>query len=381
MANRANVKQPAAVLAASYALCFMALCLIIYVLKLGSNILIPFVVAVFVWYLINAIARYYGTFRVGFFKDGKLPSALRFVLAFITFMCLMWFIYELVHQNIDDVIAQAPKYQQSFNKFVPRLAELLGFDHTPTVKELFSQTIKEYIDIGAFITGFAGMLTGMAGKTLVVMFYLGFLLYEQRFFNRKIVLMIKDKATEDRVRNVIHTIDLKVQKYIGVKAFVSACDSFLTFVILSLIGVDFAGFWGVMAFFLHFIPYAGSFVALAMPSIIALIQFGDVSMGFLTLACLGVSHAFLGHILDPYLMGNNLNLSPIIIISNLAMWGMIWGIPGMFLAIPILAIVAIALGQFERTRGLAIFISKTGVIDRAAAGNRRKFLRRKKEQA
>jgi predicted PurR-regulated permease PerM len=83
----------------------------------------------------------------------------------------------------------------------------------------------------------------------------------------------------------------------------------------------------------------------------------------LTLVCLATSHAFLGHILDPYLMGNNLNLSPIFIITNLAMWGMLWGIPGMFLASPILAIVALALGQFERTRPLAILMSKTGVID------------------
>ena len=75
-----------------------------------------------------------------------------------------------------------------------------------------------------------------------------------------------------------------------------------------------------------------------------------------------MSHAFLGHILDPYLMGNTLNLSPIFIISNLAMWGMIWGVPGMFLAIPILAIVALTLAQFERTRPLAVLVSKTGEI-------------------
>ncbi len=359
MTTRA-AKAAAPVVAASYAVCFMAICLIIYILQAAKAIMIPFVVAVFVWYLINAISRYYSHL-----KFIKIPELVSYILAFVTVFGMLWFIYELVHQNIDDVIREAPKYQQSFGRVLTQVAAILQLDHTPTLRELFRENISQYVDIGAFITEFARMLTGMAGKTLVVMFYLGFLLYEQKFFDKKIILMFKDKAAEERVRKVLGTIDIKIQKYIGVKAFVSALDSFLTFVILSLIGVDFAGFWGVMAFFLHFIPYAGSFVAIAMPVTIALIQFGDPSMAMLTLACLGVSHAFLGHVLDPYLMGNNLNLSPIFIITNLAMWGMIWGIPGMFLAIPILAIITIALGQFEKTRPLAILISKTGVIDKA----------------
>ena len=117
-----------------------------------------------------------------------------------------------------------------------------------------------------------------------------------------------------------------------------------------------------MAFFLHFIPYAGSFIALTLPSAIALIQFGDPTMGAMVLISLSISHAFLGHVLDPYLMGNNLNLSPIFIISSLAMWGMVWGIPGMFLAVPILAIITIILSQFPKTRPMAILMSKTGVL-------------------
>jgi AI-2 transport protein TqsA len=87
----------------------------------------------------------------------------------------------------------------------------------------------------------------------------------------------------------------------------------------------------------------------------------------MVLGVLCMSHAMLGHVLDPYLMGNNLNLSPIFIISNLIIWGMIWGVPGMFLAIPILAISTIAMAQFEATRPLAILLSKTGVVEKNGA--------------
>lgn len=340
---------------------FIAACLFIYVCYIAADIMIPFVFAVFLWYLINAIARVLGMVKL---PGGKrLSEGLRTSLGILALLGMMFLIYELVHQNIDDVVREAPKFQESFEKIVRQAAALAHVEHVPTLRELADELVGKYVDIGATMRAFAALLTGMAGKALVIILFIGFLLYEQRFFARKIRWMFPEKATQERVREILKTIDIKVQRYIGVKSFVSFLDSFLTFMILSAFSVDFAGFWGVMAFFLHFIPYAGSFVAISMPVLIALIQFGDLGTTFMVLAALSVSHAFLGHILDPYMMGNNLNLSPIFIITNLAIWGMIWGVPGMFLAIPILAIVTITLAQFERTRPLAILVSKTGVID------------------
>lgn len=345
---------------ASLALGFIAACLFIYICKIGVTVIMPLVVSVFIWYLINAIARFLGLLTM---KSGyRMPRLLRFVLAHVVILLAVFLLSRMVSANIDDVIREAPKYQQSFDRILGKVAEVLKLDHKPTVREVMKEISgSSYFDIGQLITGFAAMLTGMAGKTLIVLFYVGFLLYEQRWFDRKLRLMIPDKAKESRVRGLIKVIDTKIQKYIGVKAFVSLLDSFLTFLILTYFNVDFAGFWGVMAFFLHFIPYAGSFVAVTTPCLIALMQYGDPYLLLQLLAVLLTSHAFLGHILDPYLMGNNLNLSPIFIISNLAMWGMLWGIPGMFLAIPILAITTIALSQFETTRPVAVLFSKTGL--------------------
>lgn len=343
-------------LASSVALGFIALCLAVYVFHVARGILVPFVVAVFIWYLINAIAR--GLDIAPFIKF-KIPRLIRFALAIAIMLGGLWFIIDLISQNIADVVRSAPVYQKNLERMMPEIVRVLGLEHEPTVTELL-----QYINVGFFVTLIAKTFTGFAGKTLVVLFYVGFLLYEQRFFNRKIIAMIEDQDREDRVREILHKIDVKIQRYIGVKSFVSLVDSVLTYLILSLAGVDFAEFWGLMAFFLHFIPYAGSFIAITLPSLIALIQFGDIHAALVVFGCLCLSHAFIGHILDPFLMGNNLNLSPICIITSLAMWGMIWGIPGMFLAIPILASITIILSQFPRTRPAAVFLSKTGEIEK-----------------
>jgi len=60
------------------------------------------------------------------------------------------------------------------------------------------------------------------------------------------------------------------------------------------------------------------------------------------------------------MMGSSFNLSPIIILLNLALWGYIWGIPGMFLCVPILIIITITLSHFPRTRPIAIILSSDG---------------------
>lgn len=348
-------KAPIPAVASSVALGFIMLCLVVYILNVASAIMIPFVIAVFVWYLINAMSRFFGKVE---FRGKHLP---RFFCFFTAILCLvlgMFFVFELISHNISKVIQAAPLYQQNFEKIIPKIVDVFHLDYAPTIRDLF-----DYIDLGAAITLMAKMFTGFAGKTLVVMLYVGFLLYEQRFFKRKINQMIRDKGKEERIHLILRNIDIKVQRYIGVKSFVSAIDSILTFTILSVFSVDFAGFWGLLAFFLHFIPYAGSFIAITLPSVIALIQHGDLTDSFIVLASLSLSHAFIGHMLDPYLMGRNLNISPIFIISSLAMWGMIWGVPGMFLSIPILAMIMITLSQFEKTRPIAILLSKTGEVD------------------
>lgn len=341
---------------------FIMLCMVMYVFYLGRDIIIPFVVALFIWYLINAIAR--AMTLVGALKE--IPAFWRYVVAVVALVGLMSVVVGLISQNIRDVVETAPQYQKSFETIVPRFVEFLGLDHLPSINELMKS-----VDLGHALTFIGLSFTGITGKFLIVLFYVGFLLYEQRYFDRKILEMFIDKRAERRLRHVLRKVDFKIQRYIGVKALVSAIDSFLTYVILSSMGVDFAEFWGVMAFFLHFIPYAGSFVAISMPSAIALIQFGDPGKFLMVVGVLCTSHAFIGHILDPYLMGNNLNLSPIFIISSLAMWGMIWGVPGMFLAIPILAAITITLAQFPKTRPLAVLMSKTGEIDVAKKRRRR----------
>ena len=335
---------------------FISLCLAIYIFQIGSNILIPFVIAVFVWYLINAIARGIGRFAFG---GAHVPRFLCFFLAISSLVTGLWFISHLISENIADVAAAAPVYQKNFESIFPRVMALLHLEQEETIREVMN-----YFNLGAIITTLAKMFTGVAGKTLVVLFYTGFLLYEQRFFKRKLDEMIVNKETEKHVHRVLKNIDIKIQRWISVKTFVSALTGILTWAALGYYDVNFAEFWGLMAFVLNFIPYVGPLTAAVVPAFIALIQFGSLSVFVDVLLGLSVIQMVTGIVLDQRLMGDSLNLSPVVVISALAMWGMIWGLPGMFLSIPILATVMITLSQFPRTKAVAILLSKTGDVEK-----------------
>jgi len=120
--------------------------------------------------------------------------------------------------------------------------------------------------------------------------------------------------------------------------------------------------WGLLIFLLNFIPTVGSIIATIFPAMIALAQSDGYSLFLLVLIGIGVLQIAIGNILEPRLMGSSFNLSPIVILLNLGLWGYIWGIPGMFLCVPFLIILTIILSHFPQTRSIAIILSSDGLL-------------------
>jgi len=122
--------------------------------------------------------------------------------------------------------------------------------------------------------------------------------------------------------------------------------------ICSLFGVDFAIFWGFLAFVLNFVPTVGSIVATAPPLLLGWIQID--AYGTLALfALLMIAVQFvMGNIVDPLLMGNSLSINTVVIILGLVFWGYLWGITGMILSVPLLVLIKVILQQIPDARFL-----------------------------
>ncbi|MBT3423732.1 MAG: AI-2E family transporter, partial [Bacteroidetes bacterium] len=109
-------------------------------------------------------------------------------------------------------------------------------------------------------------------------------------------------------------------------------------------------------------PTIGSLIATLFPSIIALVQFSSFSHFFLVLALIGAVQILVGNLLEPRIMGQTLNISPLVVIISLTFWGAIWGVLGMLLSVPIMVMLIIIFAQFENTKSIAVLLSAKGNV-------------------
>jgi AI-2 transport protein TqsA len=142
-------------------------------------------------------------------------------------------------------------------------------------------------------------------------------------------------------------IGASTRKYLVTKTVMSVITGALTALILTILGLDMAPMFGLLAFLLNYIPTLGSLVALILPIPVALIQFDSTLLIVLSVLLPGAVQMLVGGIMEPKLMGETLDLHPVTILLALMFWGLLWGPIGALLATPICVIVKSVLLRFE----------------------------------
>ncbi|MEX1198454.1 MAG: AI-2E family transporter [Pseudohongiellaceae bacterium] len=327
-----------------------------YLLIVGQDLLLPLVIAIAFWYLINVLASGFARLTIG---GRHLPRPLCFAAAILSFLAGISFIVQFVSGGLEDLGGAARQYETNL------LAhwENLPFAETMPV-EGFTQLLGEQMDLSGLFAAVALSFTGIAADSLLILIYTGFLLFEQGNFDEKLSALVAHPARERQVRRIIGRIRADTRKFISIKLFTSVLTGTLSYLLLRFWQVDFAEVWAVLIFLLNFIPTVGSIIATLFPALVALAQSPDgLALSLLVLLSIGSLQVLIGNIIEPRLMGTSLNLSPVVILFNLALWGYMWGIAGMFLCVPFLIIITIVLANFPRTRPIAILLSSNGQVD------------------
>lgn len=153
----------------------------------------------------------------------------------------------------------------------------------------------------------------------------------------------------------MNEIDGKLTSYVSIKFVVSILTSISFYIILTLFGLDFALFWAFLAFIFNFIPAIGSIFATAFPTLFALLVFSPIKVLFIAII-LTIIENFVGNYLEPVLFGKKMELKPITVMWGLMLWGIIWGIPGMFLSAPLMALVKIIGENYSFSKGISRYL-------------------------
>ncbi len=279
------------------------------------------------------------------------------LFSLLTFVIIAWLFVGFVNSNVSEVIESAPTYQAKFQYLINDLNNRFNLEEKITFKQF-----SDYINISTLATTAAGIITTVAGFMSMIIIYVLFLLLEYHTFDWKIKALFPDKKNRKETKKLIDKISRDIKTYIKIKTFVSALTGITCYVILLLMGVQFAGFWAVLIFVLNYIPNVGSLIAVSLPTLFAVVQY-DITHALILGILLVAVQITVGNFIEPRMMGKSLNLSPLVIIISLVVWGSIWGIVGMFLCVPIMVILNIILAKFDSTRPIAILLSSKGRLE------------------
>ncbi len=330
----------------------IAICLTFYILHIGQALLLPLVIAGAVAYLISILAH---TIRVVKIGGVGLPKPLAMILAIAVILAALSFLVHLITVNITSVVKVAPEYQKNLEAWIVKGYTLFEIENAPNLNEFLKQ-----IDFRAYLQGLSGTVRSLLSSAGIIIVYLIFLLLEQRTFTSKIKALVRDPERQEDAFELIGKMGNDIRSYIGIKVLTSAATGLLSYAVLRMVGVDFASFWAVLIFLLNFIPTIGSIIATAFPSVLTLVQFDTLGPFVVIASVLTALQFCIGSLIEPKLMGNRLNLSPIVILLSLGLWGAVWGVPGMFLCVPFTVIIMIVCSYFPASRPVAILLSGNG---------------------
>ena len=324
------------------------------VMTLGKHLIIPMVLAIFIWYLINILADFIAMARV---RDWQLPRWLCFLLALVIIFGSLGLVTNLISTSINNVIRKAPTYQDKVEAIIDQGAEWMGLDESPQLNELIHQ-----VNFTKTVQSLGVTLAGFISNTGLILVYTLFIFLEQKCFLPKMDNLFTRDPQRKKIRGILRCIYDDTKTYIGIKTFTSLLTGIVSYIIMKSVGLDFAVFWALLIFLFNYIPTIGSIVATFFPSVLALVQFDTMPPFLVVVIGVTLTQVFVGNILEPRLMGNTLNLSPLVILLSLGLWGSLWGIPGAILCVPITVVMGIIFSNFEATRPFAVLLSRDGHI-------------------
>ncbi len=319
--------------------------LVFYLLKILSFIFIPLIFSMFLALLFLPLMRWLGK------KKFPKPLSILIVVLLITFGLKIG--AELVQISSREILnSDTDFFSKAENKFEGLLLtaqETFGFEI-----ENRQSVLKQFVhseNISITVDFIRRTLTMILMTAFFVVLWLAESINIEKVLNRTI---LKQKYTSVKT---FFKIEKDLIKFIKVKFLVSLATGIGTGLACVFFDVSFPIFWGLFAFIINFVQMVGSIITVLLLSIFAFIELDTTSVLFLFIMSITGVQVLFGSILEPIFMGKSFSLNVITVLVMLMLWGFIWGVPGLIMAIPITVFIKIILEQFPSTKVLSNILS------------------------
>lgn len=339
----------------SWFLGIIAFAVILFLISQARFILISLVVAIILFSLTADAIASVGRVRIG---GLRIPPALASLIALGLIAGGLLALVGVIIAQANTVVVTVLAYADPAQRALAELFSWMGAD----VEAAVLGSIQQF-RLGDYLRTAAGQAGNLLSAVVLVILFVGFLFAERIRFSRKLIDLVGDPERALRIEGVISSIIHRVNRYLLVKTAVSAVTGLLAWGVLAGFGLELAVAVGILTFVLNYIPNVGSIVATGVAVLVAYVQTADSVLALGVLAILTAIQFGVGQVLDPLLLGRALRLSSFGIIISLAFWAAVWGIPGMFLAVPIMVALMIVCSHIPKLRPVAVLLSREGLPD------------------
>lgn len=322
------------------------------ILKLTATVCLPVVVAALLSFAFLPLIKRLNA------PPLRLPWWLAIILVLVLFFAVFVIAANILTTSLYRIFMALPRYEERFTTIFALVADKLSipFDTEQTLIQNLWSHLSFRNTVSKYALGLGGTLYDFLRNLLLVMLFAIFLLGEMNFTTSKIDIAFSPK-TSTKVRRMLGNIVSQVTRYISIKFIISLATGVLVWLGLTIVRQDFALVWGFFAFVMNFIPTFGSIFSWALTTLFAVLQFypAPAPIAFAAIWLLLINFV-LGNIVEPRIEGQNLGISPFIILVSLSLWGWMWGFVGMIIAVPIMVIIKIVCVNFSFLHPIAIFL-------------------------
>lgn len=319
------------------------------IMKHGHFILLPLIFALFFTVLLAPVSDFFE--RLVKFR---IPAIL---LTLLSVTLVLGAIITLISVQLTTIINELPDISEEITERIEQIMNWVNKNLNLTKAEI-DEKIPSLLDssmeyIGKGISISSNFIFNLL-YTLLLVFFL--LWYKDSFYS--FLLMQSKKAKREKFKEMLLKINRTLQQYLYGLLGVIVILSIMNSIGLLIIGIDYAIFWGVLAAFLAVIPYIGTTLGGTLPFLYAIVTTGNIWQPIAVLGMYVVIQQIEGNIITPKVVGSSVSINPLVALLAILLGGVLWGISGIILAIPVVAVVKIFFEHKDKTKAVAALMSK-----------------------
>lgn len=324
-------------------------------LVIGKTIILPVVVAVMLTYVLVGATKAIRRLPV----LGAMPVWLAYVLAVSIFGAALATISLVAVSNLRDIARAELAYEEDVLRLIGGVLSAFGLADAPTWENL-RQIVIDRVDMTDLSIDLLATLASTGGYVVLISTYIVFMVIERVPLARKIEMVLPEESGRGASADIFKRINDQIVTYLSTKTLIGVIIGVLSWLLLTIMGIENAVFWAFLIGLFNYVPYVGSIVAVAVVVIYSAFAYGSLQLTLTALVTLTAAQVYVGNWLEPRIMSRTMNLSPLTVLLALVVWASLWGLPGAIIAVPMTSILLITLAAFQSTRPVAILASRDG---------------------